>query len=170
MQLHGWRIGVYRPETPLPTIRPLSDPDLGTILSVIGPSAARLDYDVPEPARAYDLIDIVFAEIDAMTFYARLSVVRDVERRSVWLAIMPDTSEATSEPRPHENGQHEWHYYMRPTPGPGRWSVMTVDLRDAVARTFGEEHWTFNELLGFRVRGTTYLGRIGLLRKAAPHA
>ena len=77
VQLHGWRIGVDRPETPLPTIRPLSDPDLGTVLSLMGPSAARLDYDVPDFARAYDAIDIVYADIGAMTFYVRLFVMRD---------------------------------------------------------------------------------------------
>ena len=170
VQLHGWRIGVDGPETPLPTIRPLSDPDLGTALSLIGPSGARLDYDVPEPARGSDLIDIVFAETGEMTFYVRLSVVRATGKRSVWLAILPDTPGGTSEPKPLGNGENEWHCYVRPTPGPGRWSVMTVDLRDAVTRTFGKEGWTFDQLLGFRVRGTTYLGRIGLLRKAAPHA
>jgi hypothetical protein len=163
MEFHGWRVAIDTPETQHPETRAEVDPVLGTVLAIRGPLAACIDYRNSAALVEYTAIDIVFKpEVGQYAIYAHVSVLAEGDTRDVWLILGP----ADADPTPQGDGEWEWHYYTKPRRSEGGWTVIVVDLKEAVAQTFGKKGWSFTGLLGFRIRGSTHLARIGLYRTA----
>jgi len=60
----------------------------------------------------------------------------------------------------------EWQFFSPGDLLDGGWGILKVSLSDQVTTSFGRQGWVFDQLTGFRVRGSLALSPLTLYRSS----
>lgn len=159
----GWRIKVERGKPPLRACH--TDGFVGehVIITQAEDSSYACDINVPEQACHVSSVRIVTAMERGAKIYARLRVRSrgGNASRTVWLAFAP----GPGKPKRFGTGQNEWHYFPSGEDQGGGWESFLIDLKPAVAQSFGQDGWELESIEGIRLRGSLKLAKIDLVDK-----
>jgi hypothetical protein len=152
---HGWELREH--ETP-PTFSTVRDGFVGKALKIEAAGRYALDYVLPSWAKPSRL-GIVARWTPSSLVYLHVRLVSSDSRDSIiaWLQLRPGTEE------PQLVGQPDGHEMTFPVTlegQPGDWQRCDIDLPGAIRATFGEAGWRYEQLLGYRLRGTLELARV----------
>jgi predicted nucleotide-binding protein len=120
-----------------------------------------LDLNVePDSRRLGKIIEFVAKLEPGAAIYAHMDVQsKDLSKSErVWIQFQVGAS------KPKQVNDDEWVMFVTPTQFKEDWQVFRIDLRDAVAQTFGKEGKGFERLIGFRLRGNLDLAYISVCK------
>ncbi len=157
---HGWRVSETE-DASQPTFRHFEDGFFGSAVEIKSAVRYAMDYDVKPVARLGSLVQ--FAAMPAnghSVLYAHVNVRSSDGSRSrpVWLRFALEKRD----PYPLADGSQEWTVPVKRAGRNDAWLLFRVDLDSAVMQTFGKNGWAFQQLTGFRVRGTMSLAHISV--------
>jgi hypothetical protein len=155
--LHGWHIGSVTP-----SFRSVTDGFFGSALEIRATQKYAMDYYLDDKLRKSSYLEFVAQYAENTVVYARITIrSKDSSKlREGWLAFLLGSGES----RPAGDGTEEWTVFISPTQREGKWSIFKIDLRDAVASSYGRDGWIFKHLDGFRLRGDLTIAHISVYK------
>jgi hypothetical protein len=95
--------------------------------------------------------------------YAKIRVEsRDgAKSKTVWLA------ERIGSSRDKQFNESEWQFFGSGDLLDGGWVALTLSLPDQITTSFGLQGWVFDQLIGFRVRGSLGLSPLTLYKSSS---
>lgn len=155
---HGW---TAVDKATLPDFKVVEDGFLGKTLRIEPKEWYALDYVLQAVSRVPRVTVIGKWTSDSWA-YLRIRLVSTSGQNSItgWLQL----NNAITVPREigdQSKVSYEWSWPINLILENG-WQRCTVDVEQAVAKTFGQTGWKYAHLEGFRVRGPIHLARIRL--------
>lgn len=166
-QKHGWKLEVDEssPTSRQPSFISERDGFVGNFIRIDTEVRYYLDYDIKPTAQVGNQLEFIakYSHKDSCV-YCRLFVQsrNNSISKPVWLKFLIGGD--NSEPIPYLDGQEEWEVFVKPNELDGEWLQFTINLRDAVAQTFGQQGWKFQRLEKLRVRGPIAISKISILK------
>ena len=155
---YGWTLEGTRPAFEYP-----ADDFFGRVIAIQRVKKYTLDYDVRPDAGGLGKVVEFAAKLDpGAAIYTHINVQSNDHSTSekVWIQFRVETRP----PRRAAGHDDEWVMYLMPTPFKGNWQLFHIDLIDAVNQTFGNDGWSFEQLIGFRLTGNLELACISVFK------
>ena len=168
---HGWTMVQGEADETDLAIEHLSDPFVGSAISISSPLKYGMDHQVGQAASQVGrIVEFVGALDRQAAVYAWVGLKRDDGTTATgWLQFQVGSERPRSIALGTGSGEDEWLVYIRPVEHiGGDWLLFRVDLSEAVAQTFGGDGWSYEHLEKFRVRGSLSLDYI-FIYKAGPY-
>jgi hypothetical protein len=160
---NGWRLV----EGAQPAFEYPTDGSFGKVIAIREVARSErpyaLDYNVePDARRLGKMVEFVAELKPGAAIYAHvvnvLSKARSTSREG-WIKIQIGPSQITQ-----QVAHNEWVMCIMPTQLKGNWQLFRIDLINAVNQTFGNDGWSFEQLIGFRLRGNLRLAYISVFK------
>jgi hypothetical protein len=159
---HGWRITENQPGlSPITTFA--SDGPTPACLSISDRGTYAMDFDVPPLGRLADTVKLSVKFLNNSCFYLKIRISsRDhSQSRQTWLRFVIGNRD------PEKFNNSEWTIYVCGQLEESGWISLNIFIPTEVGKTFGTEGWIFQELLGFRIRGSLSITPIAFHAKAS---
>lgn len=159
----GWRIGGEQEGGNRPHFYLIEDGLYGNALRILPKGRYYMDRQINKAE--YPVASVVFVvertEVGVPYVHVMLRSQDGSATKRAWLEIR----QGNFQPQPFEDGTIEWKVFVEAENQAGRWVGFRVNLRDAVAQTFGKEGWKYDGLIAFRLRGQMTIACIRMLRE-----
>ncbi len=156
---HGWKIS-ETPDSTQPVFKHVSDGFFGSALKIRSTARYAMDISVNATAQVGQVIEFA-AKLEAnYAVYAKVNVQSQngTNTNDIWLNFQVGIDGET-----RELNEQEWIVYATPNPIGENWSLFRIDLKEALALSFGKKGWRFRKLRGFRLRGNLHMAYIKVL-------
>jgi len=120
-----------------------------------------MDYKVTTAGSMTGKVNLILKPGDSWSAYAKVGIVSNsgTESREVWLAIQIGNRKPV-----RRDWDNEWTIFVSGEPLNGGWVIISLNLIEEVAKTYGTEGWVYDQLSGIRFRGHLTLGKIELMK------
>lgn len=154
---HGWKISDTSDDAE-PIFSQELDGFYGRILKIRPAGSYAMDIDVSPPAQIGRALEIVTKLGNNYAIYALASVQSKdgSKNRNVYFSFRVGNGE------PLSLNESEWEIFVSPEQAEGEWSVLRIDLDDALESSVGKMGWKFRKLRGMRLRGKLDLAFIDI--------
>jgi hypothetical protein len=155
---NGWNLH-DNPSKVQPIIEYIDDGFRGKVVKITATTIYALDYEVSRTAKAGRLVEFVVKYENTNSRVCALVKLRSQDNSNSRLGWL-DFPISIGPPSPYGDG--EWVLPITPIVLDGNWLLLSVNLDEAVQRTFGKSGWKYESLERFRVRGNLLLARISV--------
>jgi len=141
-----------------PEISIINDGYYGDVYQLEGNfSVDAFDWNINAIANESTYVSYIYQPKSKFVIYLRISVISKKRNKEEfgWIALKTDISLPKG-----DKGQKEWAYPVKAKNAKFGWLGSHVRISEAVKKTFGNEGWQYNKLLGIRIRGTGKIQKI----------
>lgn len=159
---HGWEIGLDQGTPEPPSFSAVPDAPVPGSIAIQDHGSYFMDYAVDPHATFSDRVGVTVRYSKDGVIYAKIRVEsRDgAKSKTVYLA------EKIGSSRDRQFNEEEWQFSSPGDLLDGGWVALTLSLSDQITTSFGRQGWVFDQLIGFRVRGSLGLSPLTLYKSS----